>query len=99
MLIGKFQQENGVYAGTVQTLTGASLAVRIAPTDLKGIDYLVTLVRQRDRARRRVEQGRQGERHQVRFGEAAIRPPSSPRRGATWKPPRSCANCRRRRGN
>ena len=42
MLIGKFQQENGVYAGTVQTVTGGSLAVRIAPTDLKGIDYLIT---------------------------------------------------------
>jgi len=43
MLIGKFQQDNGVYTGTVQTLTGSKLAIRIAPTDLKNIDYLVTL--------------------------------------------------------
>jgi uncharacterized protein (DUF736 family) len=43
MLIGTFQQENGIYAGNVQALTGASLAVRIAPTDLTGIDYIVTL--------------------------------------------------------
>ena len=38
MIIGKFQQENGVYVGQVQTFTGGSLAIRIAPTDLKGID-------------------------------------------------------------
>jgi uncharacterized protein (DUF736 family) len=43
MNIGKFQQKDGVYTGTVQTFTGSSVAVRIAPTDLKGIDYLVTL--------------------------------------------------------
>jgi uncharacterized protein (DUF736 family) len=41
MIIGKFQQDNGVYTGSVQPLTGA-IPVRIAPTDLKGIDYLVT---------------------------------------------------------
>jgi uncharacterized protein (DUF736 family) len=43
MIIGKFQQENGVYVGQVQTFTGGSLAIRIAPTDLKGIDYLITV--------------------------------------------------------
>jgi uncharacterized protein (DUF736 family) len=44
MNIGKFQHEDdGAYTGTVQTLTGSSLAVRIAPTDLNGIDYIVTL--------------------------------------------------------
>jgi uncharacterized protein (DUF736 family) len=43
MLIGKLQLENGVYVGNVQTFAGASLPVRIAPTDLKGIDYLVTV--------------------------------------------------------
>lgn len=42
MNIGKFQHEDGAYTGTVQTFTGSSLAVRIAPTDLTGIDYLVT---------------------------------------------------------
>ena len=42
MIIGKFQQDNGVYTGSIQPPTGASLAVRIAPTDLKGVDYLVT---------------------------------------------------------
>jgi uncharacterized protein (DUF736 family) len=43
MIIGKFQQDSGVYTGTFQTLTGSKLAIRIAPTDLKGINYLVTL--------------------------------------------------------
>lgn len=43
MIIGKFQQDNGVYTGTFQTLTGSKLAIRIAPTDLKGINYLATL--------------------------------------------------------
>jgi uncharacterized protein (DUF736 family) len=44
MFIGKFEQQNdGVYVGNVQALPGAKLAMRIAPTDLKGIDYLVTL--------------------------------------------------------
>jgi uncharacterized protein (DUF736 family) len=42
MIIGKFQQENGVYVGSVTGL-GPSLAIRIAPTDLKGIDYMVTV--------------------------------------------------------
>jgi uncharacterized protein (DUF736 family) len=43
MLIGKFQQDNGVYTGTLQTVNGTKTAIRIAPTDLKNIDYLVTL--------------------------------------------------------
>jgi uncharacterized protein (DUF736 family) len=43
MNIGTFQHENGAYTGTVQTIFGSSLAVRIAPTDLTGIDYIVTL--------------------------------------------------------
>jgi uncharacterized protein (DUF736 family) len=43
MIIGKFQQENGVYVGSVHTFAGVNLAVRIAPTDLKGIDFLATL--------------------------------------------------------
>jgi uncharacterized protein (DUF736 family) len=43
MNIGKFQHENGAYTGMVQTIIGSNLAVRIAPTDLTGIDYLVTL--------------------------------------------------------
>ena len=42
MNIGKFHQENGVYVGTIQTVGVANYPVRIAPTDLKGIDYLVT---------------------------------------------------------
>jgi uncharacterized protein (DUF736 family) len=42
MLIGKFQHENGVYVGSIQTVTGSNLSVRIARTDLKGIDYLIT---------------------------------------------------------
>ena len=43
MNIGKFQHQDGLYTGTVQTVTGTSLAVRIAPTDIDGIDYIVTL--------------------------------------------------------
>jgi uncharacterized protein (DUF736 family) len=43
MIIGKFQQENGVYVGSVPAFTGPSLPIRIAPTDRKGVDYLVTL--------------------------------------------------------
>jgi uncharacterized protein (DUF736 family) len=42
MNIGKFQHTNGVYTGRIETCT-ASLPVRIAPTDLTGIDYLVTV--------------------------------------------------------
>jgi uncharacterized protein (DUF736 family) len=42
MNIGKLQHKDGAYTGTVQTFTGSSLAVRIALTDLKGVDYLVT---------------------------------------------------------
>jgi uncharacterized protein (DUF736 family) len=41
MIIGKFQQEDGVYIGTIAGLGGAP--VRIAKTDLKGIDYTVTV--------------------------------------------------------
>jgi hypothetical protein len=43
MNIGKFQHEDGAYTGTVQTFIGSTVSVRIAPTDLTGIDYLVTL--------------------------------------------------------
>ena len=43
MIIGKFQQENGVYVGNVPAFAGPSLPVRIASTDLKGIDYVVTI--------------------------------------------------------
>jgi uncharacterized protein (DUF736 family) len=43
MIIGKFQNDNGVYTGKLVTFTGTSLAVRIAPTDLKGIDYIATI--------------------------------------------------------
>jgi uncharacterized protein (DUF736 family) len=42
MNIGKFQHQDGVYTGKVQTLTG-SFSLRIAETDLQGIDYMVTL--------------------------------------------------------
>ena len=42
MNIGKFQHQDGVYTGKVQTLT-ASFSLRIASTDLNGIDYIVTL--------------------------------------------------------
>jgi uncharacterized protein (DUF736 family) len=43
MNIGQFNKhEDGAYVGTVQTLTGG-LSLRIAPTDLQGIDYIVTL--------------------------------------------------------
>jgi uncharacterized protein (DUF736 family) len=41
MNIGKFQLDNGVYVGTIQTVAG-KFPVRIVPTDLKEIDYLVT---------------------------------------------------------
>ena len=42
MIIGKFQQEDGVYVGSIPTFT-ASPAVRIVPTELTGIDYTVTI--------------------------------------------------------
>ena len=42
MNIGQFKHDNGVYTGKVTTLTG-SLSLRIAATDLQGIDYIVTL--------------------------------------------------------
>jgi uncharacterized protein (DUF736 family) len=42
MIIGKFQQEDdGVYVGSIAGFAG-SVAVRIAPTALKGVDYMVT---------------------------------------------------------
>ena len=41
MIIGKFQQEDGVYIGNIIGLVGLT-PVRIAPTDLKGIDYTVS---------------------------------------------------------
>jgi uncharacterized protein (DUF736 family) len=40
MIIGKFQQENGVYVGSIPALAAA---VRVAPTDQKGVDYAVTI--------------------------------------------------------
>ncbi|MBV8591995.1 MAG: DUF736 family protein [Acetobacteraceae bacterium] len=43
MNIGKFQQQDDAYVGTVQAFGGPSINARIATTDLKGIDYLVTL--------------------------------------------------------
>ena len=42
MIIGKFQQEEGVFTGPVVAFGGTTL-VRIAKTDLKGIDYTVTV--------------------------------------------------------
>jgi uncharacterized protein (DUF736 family) len=42
MIIGRFQQEDGVYIGSIPGVS-TSPAVRIAPTELKGIDYTVTL--------------------------------------------------------
>jgi uncharacterized protein (DUF736 family) len=42
MNIGQFKHENGVYTGKVTTLTG-NLSLQIAPTDLKGIDYIATI--------------------------------------------------------
>ena len=42
MIIGKFQQEEGVFTGTIVAFGGTTL-VRIAKTDLKGIDYTVTV--------------------------------------------------------
>jgi uncharacterized protein (DUF736 family) len=42
MIIGTFQHENGIYAGTVPSIAGSS-PVRLAPTDKKGVDYAVTL--------------------------------------------------------
>jgi uncharacterized protein (DUF736 family) len=42
MIIGKFQQESGAFVGKVTVFAGTA-EVRITPTDLKGIDYLVTL--------------------------------------------------------
>jgi uncharacterized protein (DUF736 family) len=43
MIIGKFQQEDGAYVGSIPAFAGPTLPVRIAPTDLKGIDYVVTI--------------------------------------------------------
>jgi uncharacterized protein (DUF736 family) len=43
MIIGKFTQQDNGYTGSVPAFTGPSLPIRIAPTDQKGIDYLVTL--------------------------------------------------------
>jgi uncharacterized protein (DUF736 family) len=42
MIIGTFQHENGIYAGSVPSIAGSS-PVRLAPTDKKGVDYAVTL--------------------------------------------------------
>jgi uncharacterized protein (DUF736 family) len=42
MIIGKFQQDEGVFIGTIVGL-GGTAPVRIAKTDLKGIDYTVTV--------------------------------------------------------
>lgn len=39
MIIGKFQQDNGVYVGSVPAFTVPSLPIRITPTDRKGVDY------------------------------------------------------------
>jgi uncharacterized protein (DUF736 family) len=43
MIIGKFTQQDGGYTGSLPAFTGQSLSIRIAPTDQKGVDYLVTL--------------------------------------------------------
>jgi uncharacterized protein (DUF736 family) len=43
MIIGKFQQEDRVYFGTLTGLSTAEPVVCIAPTDQKGIDYTVTI--------------------------------------------------------
>jgi uncharacterized protein (DUF736 family) len=40
--IGQFEHKNGIYTGKVWTLTG-TLSVRISPTDLNGIEYIVTV--------------------------------------------------------
>jgi uncharacterized protein (DUF736 family) len=42
MNIGKFQQDNGAYTGRIDLLN-LSLPARITRTDLKGIDYVVTV--------------------------------------------------------
>lgn len=42
MIIGKFQQEDGVYVGSIAGFA-AGQQVRIAPSDQKGIDYTVTI--------------------------------------------------------
>lgn len=42
MIIGKFHQEDGVYVGNIAAFA-EPVAVRIAPTELKGIDYTVTI--------------------------------------------------------
>jgi uncharacterized protein (DUF736 family) len=42
MIIGKFQQEDGVYVGSIVGFAAVT-PVRIAPTELKGIDYTVTI--------------------------------------------------------
>jgi uncharacterized protein (DUF736 family) len=39
MIIGKFQQDDGEYVGTIPSV--ATYPVRIIPIDLKGIDYKV----------------------------------------------------------
>ena len=43
MIIGKFQQEKDVFIGNVPAFAGPALTIRIAPTELKGIDYVVSL--------------------------------------------------------
>jgi uncharacterized protein (DUF736 family) len=42
MIIGKFNLADSAYVGTVPALAGAAVT-RIAPTDRKGVDYLVTI--------------------------------------------------------
>lgn len=44
MNIGKFQlDESGVFTGVINTFAGGNVQVRIAPTDLTGIDYIATV--------------------------------------------------------
>src|SRR5271170_2804921 len=43
MIVGKFTRQDGGYTGRVPAFTGPSVPIRIAPTDQKGVDYLVAL--------------------------------------------------------
>lgn len=43
MIIGKFQNDNGVFIGSIPMFASPGLSVRIAPTTQKGIDCKVML--------------------------------------------------------
>ena len=82
MIIGKFQQEDGVYIGTVAGF-GGTAPVRIAKTDLKGIDYTVTFAGSGPRSRRRLEKEKR-QRERLSVDQARQSVPSQRQSIARW---------------